>query len=497
MAAITRIEKKIDTKSDQQNTTPDPSESDRLNPPRNLQRRHKLHASPSESQLPNASADGDPVKLSFSARRIADFALQKVDLDLLDGRLHLESERSLLPPCNAVDLDHSGSTWLSSLSLSRLRRLCEIYFETFNRIAPVLDFESFSRTLGVAVESGFGINMESCLVLSVMCLGSFAQHAWEEGGFTETTPHRQQSPEDVAECPSPQENIAALRFLDEGRKRIGFLLVEQDVRSCQYYLLSATIYAVLLRPYDEWVMTRQACMISASFWLSDWDAADDYHVDLQRRLFWTALMRETILTDELELPRSSLQDLEEHVPLPKFVPHSSYKGVEKGNLDEYYHCHYLAQIAVRIIMTRIRDELFYANPAVYLADELYHQLEQWRSSLPEAIRSDFDSDLISHEHPSQTLAVAMLQTRYWISVYHIGRPFLYKAIATPSELAAQDVEICTRSMAAVVSWFIALRRSRCMRSYMHLLFFVCGQYVLLRTAIRYPANQVTGYSDNS
>ncbi|PPJ58883.1 hypothetical protein CBER1_04464 [Cercospora berteroae] len=126
-------------------------------------------------------------------------------------------------------------------------------------------------------------------------------------------------------------------------------------------------------------------------------------------------------------------------------------------------------------MTRIRDELFYNNPSVYLAEELHHQLEQWRSSLPRSIRDDFDSDSSSHEHPSQTVAVAMLQTRYWVSVYHIGRPFLYKAITNTAELTFGDLDICKRSMTAAVAWFAAYRRSIRMRSYMHLIFFVCSQ----------------------
>ena len=69
----------------------------------------------------------------------------------------------------------------------------------------------------------------------------------------------------------------------------------------------------------------------------------------------------------------------------------------------------------------------------------------------------------------------MLQTRYWVSMYHIGRPFLYKAITNPAELTSKDLEICKRSMTAAVAWFAAYRRPLTMRSYTHLIFFVCSQ----------------------
>ncbi|EME78661.1 uncharacterized protein MYCFIDRAFT_205123 [Pseudocercospora fijiensis CIRAD86] len=357
--------------------------------------------------------------------------------------------------------------------LSDLNTLCELYFDTFNRTAPILDRESFSKTVGVAVETAFGINIESCLVLTVMALGYMAQDAFNEGGFalSSSMEARNLSPPNC-DSSTPQNCEIALRLFDESRRRIGFLLSERDIQSCQYFLLAAAVYAVLLRPLDEWAMTSQACTIIAAFWLSHPHPADDYEIDLQRRLFWTALMRDTILTDELELPPSSLQSLEGRVALPKFIRHGH---PATSGCDDYYHCHYLAQIAVRIIMTRIRDELFHTNPSAYLAQELFHQLEQWRSSLPSSIRDDLDSEPVVHNHPAQTLAVAMLQGRYWISIYHIGRPFLYKALSSVSKLAENDLDICRRSAEAAIAWFAAFQRCIKMRGYMHLNFFVCGQ----------------------
>ena len=72
--------------------------------------------------------------------------------------------------------------WIVRPTVSDLNQLCGLALDIFNRPAPILDRESFPKTVGVAVESGFG---KSCLDLTVMCLGRLAVNAWiyEEGGF--------------------------------------------------------------------------------------------------------------------------------------------------------------------------------------------------------------------------------------------------------------------------------------------------------------------------
>lgn len=72
-------------------------------------------------------------------------------------------------------------------------------------------------------------------------------------------------------------------------------------------------------------------------------------------------MYETILVQELDLPPSGLLSLEDNVPIPKFIPFklSSEITPMPDPDDSYYHqCHFLAQIANRIILTRIRHSLY-------------------------------------------------------------------------------------------------------------------------------------------
>lgn len=103
---------------------------------------------------------------------------------------------------------------------------------------------------------------------------------------------------------------------------------------------------------------------------------------MQARLFWITAMFEAVLTQELDLPVSSLLHYEDHVPLPRFVEFPSVTSVvslsvgvaatpstdpiSKTDQDAFCHYHFLSQIAHRIILTRLCDSLF-ANRSCALA----------------------------------------------------------------------------------------------------------------------------------
>lgn len=77
-------------------------------------------------------------------------------------------------------------------------------------------------------------------------------------------------------------------------------------------------------------------------------------------------MVETILVQELHLPPSGLLRLEELVPIPKFIGFetSGFVPAKFPSLcdeldDSYFQYHFLAQVAHRIILTRIRHSLYF------------------------------------------------------------------------------------------------------------------------------------------
>ena len=86
---------------------------------------------------------------------------------------------------------------------------------------------------------------------------------------------------------------------------------------------------------------------------------------MKSRVYWNCLMNETILVQELHLPPSGLSRLEEQVPIPKFITFET-TGYMSSRFpsstvvdDSYFQYHFLAQVAHRIILTRIRHSLYF------------------------------------------------------------------------------------------------------------------------------------------
>jgi hypothetical protein len=153
--------------------------------------------------------------------------------------IELESERPPLPMFTSPFPIPSGDRWLEVLPLAMIRGLADAFFNVFNPFTPIMDKGFFfSFTLGSAIESGFGYNLESCLVLNVLALGCLAVMAYQEGNYPlpGTHGHRFEPPEWMNVV---YEEQPGLRFFNEARRRIGFLMCDNDIQSCQFYLLSS------------------------------------------------------------------------------------------------------------------------------------------------------------------------------------------------------------------------------------------------------------------
>jgi hypothetical protein len=425
----------------------------------------------------------DSLVLSFSAHQTVHWRGVKESLsqELLEvvSRLdnsyptRLESER---PPLNATilpDINNHFGDWLATLSISCVKELSNAYFDTFNRVYPFIDRDYyFLNTLSVVVREGFGYDIETCLVLNVMTLGCMAVKAYQEGEFDTSQ---------YAALPSLviqiiDEDISGLSFFNEARKRVGFCLCDRDIQSCQYYLTSAVFFAQTMRPVDEWMMTTRAATSCTAFWKCPPEPYDDWTADIYSRIFWSAILLETIIVQELELPPSSFKEWEDIVPLPKFTAFSYMNKPRSSNSDDsYYHYHFLAQIAHRIILSRIREELFYVNPSTALADELRHQLEQWSANLPDSLKYTDESPDQGFRSPADAVVVALLYTRYRVSIFHLGRPFLYRAIQSPLSLTEKDLSLCREALQHAMDWPLTWEICAKMKNFMPLKYFASGQ----------------------
>lgn len=326
---------------------------------------------PGKASIAGIEAHG-AVKLSFSQHGVA---LWPAVAELLppefvaarnvlprDYIIHIETHRPPLPIHIDIPAEYGSNFWLTRLPLSVIKGLADAYFALFHRNTPVLDkFQFFSTTLNGALDNNLGYDVETCLVLIVLALGCLAVRAYEEGDFA--LPSRASSSTTGFIRPDWYEVVTddppGLKFFNEARQRIGFLMNQNSLPIGQFYILCTVYYAQILRPIDSWTMVNRAALCCISV-LSQKDAVnfDDWEGDMLSRLFWNTLMYETIITQELSLPLSGLLDYEADIPIPKFTsclrPKTPISGLLSDEEDSFFNFHFLAQAAHRIILTRVR-----------------------------------------------------------------------------------------------------------------------------------------------
>lgn len=435
----------------------------------------------------------------------------------------LEQRRPPLP----VPHMPTNENWLAQLNISTIKELGEKYFSTFNIANPILDRRLFSQhSLGVAIHTGFGVNIESCVVLVTMALGVLGRKALRESGMMTES----QTLFDHGSVADDESWDGGLVFFNEARKRIGLLGTDTSLQACQFHLLSGLYYAQMARPIDWWSHVSRAGICCTSFWACVPKDCDDWTMDMQSRLFWITAMFEAVVTQELDVPGSNLHNYEERVPLPKFVDYpggpsfgsigggvtgisgiNSTPNTSRSNeeaQDSFCHYHFLSQIAHRIILTRLCDSLFASRgkalasgqtvesvsqattlarsdyPPQNLENELLHQLEQWRSQLPNYLQWEDDNthryadpapQSVVPSTPTNILVVPWLQARYCISRYHLRRPLLHRALHHPDWMTPDDFDKCRDAIDAAVRWCSVIRTTLELMDCLYLKYFICTQ----------------------
>lgn len=203
----------------------------------------------SQSYLPSGPVDSTGlVSISFSQHGVISWLGAQ---NILPNRLleayeklgknyviDIEMKRPMLPMYICPFPPHAGNNWLETLPLAMIKGLSDAFFTTFNLYTPIIDKNFyFASTLGTAIESNFGYTIESCLALNIMALGCIAIHAYQEGNYPlpGSRTSRFEPPEWMGVV---YEEPPGLRFFNEARQRMGFLMCGNDLQSCQFYLLS-------------------------------------------------------------------------------------------------------------------------------------------------------------------------------------------------------------------------------------------------------------------
>ena len=395
--------------------------------------------------------------------------------------VELERSRVPLPSETALFTNVTAQEWLSNLPVGMIRKLTDAFFSTFNGLYPVLDRRHFfSITLGKALDAEFDFSIESTTVLLVLALGCMAVEGHREGNYSLD---KHAHPDDPFEAPDWYPAILGelypgLSFFNEARKRMGFRTGSNNLFNCQVYLLCAFYYTQILRPVDSYLMLVRAASCSLmTLTCSDPINWQMWEGDMESRVFWCCLMYETILVQELSVPKSGLADFESTVPLPTFRAFSYSASHDATNDDDeaFFHYHFLAQAANRIMLTRISNSHYFYDdggelPSPRIYSELYHQIEQWKASLPSALQFGAEPMPARPTNPGHALAEALLRSRHQVIHFHLGRPYLYKALHNPSKLTAHDLDAIRATWEAAMYWPMVTGVCKRMKSCMLLKF---------------------------
>ncbi|ENH72066.1 hypothetical protein FOC1_h10017674, partial [Fusarium oxysporum f. sp. cubense race 1] len=167
------------------------------------------------------------------------------------------------------------------------------------------------------------------------------------------------------------------------------------------------------------------------------------------RLFWSCFIIECDRLAELELPRSSLQQLTDDASLPRC-----------GNLDDLHMTAYLAEISIRRLLNRIHNSLYPRTPnslntslsstslmtpeefsideltsITSVCEELHSQLDLWHAAIPEQFRPPLNLEEIDNDR------ISILRIRYYAAKHIIYRPFvLHVTTHTSSQISSAIVE---------------------------------------------------------
>ncbi|KAH7412939.1 C6 finger domain protein [Cadophora sp. MPI-SDFR-AT-0126] len=496
--AVRRVESKVDEIRTERRPRPSKSSDPSSDP----NHRESLDAASlvTSSQHTFSKLDPDSTPISFSQHAMLNWPVIRDQLPWSTATINSSFDPKYVVATEygrpTLPMERNGDRWLFSLPLSLITSLSTAYFDTFNPNTPVMEKDVyFGETINVIIREGFGYNIESCLVLNVLALGCLAVGAHQEGNFSMQGVGSLHS--DV-NCEEPfslapdwlhlaAEDLPGLRFFNESRKRSGLLPCNVDISFCQYYLLSSMYYMQIIRPTDAWSMVNRACTNCLAIVKSGRVIKyDEWAGDIFSRIYWSCLMLETILTQELDLPDSGLREVEHMIPLPKFI---SFQPTKESTLtpsratehETFYQFHFLAQIAHRIILTRVKTTLFFYSekrnsPSPALLQELYFQHDQWRLSLPPIISFEDNDEVPVPTSPAHAVATGMLHSRWKIAKFHIARPFLYKALHKPHLMTEIDLQTCHDGLSAAMNWPAVVGIRRAMFSCLPLKFAFCSQF---------------------
>ncbi|KAJ6190382.1 hypothetical protein N7519_000403 [Penicillium mononematosum] len=247
------------------------------------------------------------------------------------------------------------------------------------------------------------------------------------------------------------EAILDTPYFETALASLPTIIAECSIRSVQCLMLIGLYYCCLLKPCQA----HDYCLIASSkiqnIIKSGLEGDDPNTVEQTRLAYWGVLLLEDEIGGQLDVAKSGIWCLDEHVPLPlchqtwHFMPESTLRAVPSPPSPGSAHSthtsvqimqsYFLAEIAMRRMLHRCNTAVQVTSGGKYvyapgIALELEHQLEEWYRYLPETnsfVKGDVSQPLALVNIPSCPLS-NFLRVQYYCCKLSIYWPAVYQAM---------------------------------------------------------------------
>jgi len=304
----------------------------------------------------------------------------------------------------------------TSLSLDLTNSACYVraFFQRVNVWYACVNPYNWTSYYKIALSHRFREGAESCIVLLVLALGSASS-----SGSISLIQHDQEIP--------------GMRFFAAAWALIPGLITTTTMASAQCMILASAYLFYLVRPLEAWTLLNNTS-VKLQLFLGGPGRIPPHSKELSERVYWNALLFESDLLAELDLPHSGIVQFEETIGLPGGFEEDEGDSVGR---DELWY--FLAEIALRRLLNRV-SHLIYTKGATSstvslepVVAELDYQLTRWYESLPVSLQ--FLASRAPLSDPVQTV----LRLRYFACRTIIFRPYILAVLQ--NERAALDTAV--------------------------------------------------------
>ncbi|KAA8895256.1 hypothetical protein FN846DRAFT_911988 [Sphaerosporella brunnea] len=320
-----------------------------------------------------------------------------------------------------------------TLDLSNTAAYVQAFFERVNVWYACVNPYNWTSYYRTALSQGFRSGAESCIVLLVLALGN----ASTRGSLSRI---------------SPDEDPPGMSYFSAAWALLPSLMTRTTMMSAQCMILTAAYLFYIVRPLEAWTLLSSTSM-KLQLLLSTNPPAmlPTASRELSERVYWNALLFESDLLAELELPHSGINQFAESVGLPCGFEEEDEEPVVGGRDDLWY---FLAEIALRRLLNRVSHLIYCKGTSTSISSlapvvaELDYQLTQWYESLPIPVQFPHSRVLLSN--PVQTV----LRLRYFACRTIIFRPYILAVLendklgheTTVRENCRKCLEACIRQL---------------------------------------------------